>query len=234
MRSLSHIRSLTIWNFITTLAISASVAIWPSGIGVAISRGAFALSPSYDVRRYGAKGDGASNDTRALQSAIDAAAGRGGGLVLLPPGSYLSGTIHLRSRVTLRLSRGATLVASTRDTDFDPYESPPPGSISSAEVTWTFENPRKKSINSASSDLLPRTVDNPDTTYSHYSLIVGDGVSDVSIDGFGTIDGNRTQKRRSKADRAQELPPRRHRRRPRRPSCGESSATSVLTIIAPT
>jgi polygalacturonase len=152
------------------------------------------VSPYCDVRRYGAKGDGATNDTTALQAAIDAAAWRGGGVVLLPPGRYLSGTIHLRSRVTLRLARGATLIAGTQDADFDPYEAPSAGSISSARAAWAAKEIRHPMDSAFRPDLLPKTVDNADTTYSHYSLIVGDGLSDVTIDGFGTIDGNRTRR----------------------------------------
>jgi Glycosyl hydrolases family 28/Pectate lyase superfamily protein len=221
------IHSPTIRKIVTALAILPIVATCQGSI--AVPQTAFALSPYYDVRSYGAKCDGTNNDTRALQAAIDAAAWRGGGVVLLPPGRYLSGTIHLRSRVTLRLALGATLIASPQDADFDPYESPPPGSISSAKVTWAAKDIRQHPINPAfrpellqeleeltreavallrsallrrlrdvlrqrTLRLLSRTVDNPDTTYSHYSLIVGDGLSDVTIDGFGTIDGNRTRR----------------------------------------
>ena len=62
----------------------------------------------YDVKTYGARGDGLAKDTWALQAAIDAAAKRGGGQVFLPPGKYLCGTLHLRSNVSLRLAGSAT------------------------------------------------------------------------------------------------------------------------------
>jgi Pectate lyase superfamily protein len=101
LRARSVIHSLTIWKAATAFAILAIALGWPGNIAVGAS--AFVMSPYYDVSCYGAKGDGATNDTTALQAAIDAAASRGGGVVLLPPGSYLSGTIHLRSRVTLDL-----------------------------------------------------------------------------------------------------------------------------------
>jgi polygalacturonase len=188
-------RGSGLWKVVSTFTILAIVATWRASTGGAVSRSDFGSSSYYDVRRYGAKGDGATKDTTALQAAIDDAARRGGGVVLLPVGRYLSGTIHLRSQVTLRLARGATLIASRQDTDFDPYESPPPGSISSAKVTWAAEDVRQHTINSAlRPDLMAKTVDNPDTTYSHYSLIVGDSLSNVTIDGFGTIDGNRTRR----------------------------------------
>lgn len=66
----------------------------------------------HDVRSFGAKGDGTTLDTAAIQKAIEAAAD-GGGRVVFPPGRYLSGTIHLKSRVTLHLLKDATLVGST-------------------------------------------------------------------------------------------------------------------------
>ncbi len=114
---------------------------------------------------------------------------------MVPPGRYLSGTIHLRSNVTLRLIHGATLIASADDADFDPYEPPPAGSISSGRITWVVTNVLHPPFHAASKpDLLRKTVDNPDTTYCHYSLIVGDGVSNVNVDGSGTIDGNRTRR----------------------------------------
>ncbi|MDP3001420.1 MAG: glycosyl hydrolase family 28-related protein, partial [Bryobacterales bacterium] len=85
---------------------------------------ALAAAP-YDVRGYGAKGDGATKDTAAIQSAIDAAARQGGGTVFVPPGNYLCGTLHLRSNITLELSAGATLTASRDRKDFAEYESLP-------------------------------------------------------------------------------------------------------------
>ncbi len=72
----------------------------------------------FDVREHGATGDGLVSATVALQAAIDACALAGGGQVLFPPGRYLSGTIHLRSGVTLHLEAGATLVGTTNLTEY--------------------------------------------------------------------------------------------------------------------
>lgn len=71
-----------------------------------------------NVRDYGAKGDGATKDTRAIQSAIDACAKKGGGTVTLPEGNYLSAPIVLKSNITLHLDKGAALLGSTDHADY--------------------------------------------------------------------------------------------------------------------
>ena len=71
-----------------------------------------------DVRSHGAKGDGSTPDTAAIQAAIDARRDAGGGQVIFPAGRYLSGTIHLRSKVSLWFEAGATLVGTTNLADY--------------------------------------------------------------------------------------------------------------------
>ncbi len=119
----------------------------------------------HNVRTYGAKGDGVAKDTAAVQAAIDAAAREGGGVVLVPPGNYLCGTIRLKSHITLDISPGARLAASPDEPDFDKYEQ------------------------------LPfKPVDDRETTYFHYALLRGEGVEHVAIQGRGLIDGNRSKR----------------------------------------
>ena len=65
-----------------------------------------------DVRRFGATGDGIAIDTPAINRAIDYAAARGGGTVLVPAGTYACYTIRLKSRVTLRLENGAVILGA--------------------------------------------------------------------------------------------------------------------------
>jgi len=74
--------------------------------------------PEFDVRKYGALGDGKNLDTQAIQSAIDAAAQAGGGVVRLAPGTYLAGSLQLKSHIDLRLETGATLLGSTSLSDY--------------------------------------------------------------------------------------------------------------------
>ena len=71
----------------------------------------------FDVRQFGAIGDGKTFDTTAIQKALDACAGTGG-TVKFPPGTYLSQPLKLHSRTTLDLTAGATLQAGTNQSDF--------------------------------------------------------------------------------------------------------------------
>jgi polygalacturonase len=132
----------------------------------------------FDVRAFGAVGDGQTIDSPAIDRAIEAAAAAGGGTVHLPAGTYASYTIHLKSHVGLYLDHGATLLAAApaNGAGFDPAE-PGPGNA--------FQ----------------------DFGHSHWhnSLMWGDGLEDVSISGHGLIDGKgltRNQSERSPAGTA--------------------------------
>lgn len=72
----------------------------------------------YDVRAFGATGDGRTDDTEALQAAVRACHAAGGGTVRVPAGTYLARPFELRSFVTLELEAGATLLASPRLADY--------------------------------------------------------------------------------------------------------------------
>lgn len=74
---------------------------------------------TYNVRDFGASGIKTNNDQAAIQKAIDACAMGGGGIVLLPPGEYSSGTIHLRSHVRLHIEAGAILYSIKEKSAFD-------------------------------------------------------------------------------------------------------------------
>jgi polygalacturonase len=76
----------------------------------------------FDVVRFGAVGNGTTASTAGLQRALDAAGDAGGGLVFVPPGTYLTGALSLRSHCVLFLAAGATLRASQNPGDFPPMK----------------------------------------------------------------------------------------------------------------
>lgn len=122
---------------------------------------AYATSADYDVRTYGAKGDGKTLDHKAINAAIDACVAQGGGRVVVPAGTYLCGSIHLKSNVELHLTPGATILAA-------------PASMKAYDDAETFGGPEYQ---------------DGGHTYFHNSLIWAEGQSNVSITGRGTIDG---------------------------------------------
>jgi polygalacturonase len=71
-----------------------------------------------NVHTYGAKADGVTKDTQAIQAAIDACEHKGGGTVVLEAGTYLSAPIVLKSNITLHLDKGATLLGSADHADY--------------------------------------------------------------------------------------------------------------------
>ncbi len=117
----------------------------------------------FDVRDHGATGNGSAIDGPAINQAIDAAHAAGGGIVLLPPGRYLSFSIRLRSRVTLAIDEGATLVA-TRPGALGAYDPP--------------------------EDRGPQLYQDFGHSHWHNSLIWADGAHDIAIIGKGRIDGS--------------------------------------------
>jgi polygalacturonase len=123
---------------------------------------ASAQTTVYDVKKYGAKGDGKNLDTKAIEKAIDAAAQAGGGTVYFPAGDYLSVTIDLKNNIALYIDQGATIIAAT------PGEG------------VQYDIPEK-----ADNDLYQ------DYGHSHFnnSLIVGVNLHDISIAGPGRIWG---------------------------------------------
>src|SRR5437763_7293240 len=132
-------------------------------------------SSVYDVRAFGAKGDRKTLDTVAINKAIDAAAAAGGGTVILPAGTYLSVSIHLKSNITLQLDQGATILAA----------DPVPG-----KVTYDLPEPTDWDMYQ-------------DFGHSHWqnSLIWGIGLENISIIGPGSIDGKGLTRRSPRARR---------------------------------
>jgi polygalacturonase len=117
----------------------------------------------YDVRSFGAQGDGRTLDTEAINAAIEAAGAAGGGTVRFAAGTYPSFSIRLKSNVSLYLDPGAILLAADPSNANGRYDAPEPNE-------W---------------DLYQ------DFGHSHWqnSLIWGIGLENVSIVGQGLIDG---------------------------------------------
>jgi polygalacturonase len=119
----------------------------------------------FDVRAFGAVGDGKALDTPAINRAIEEATAAGGGTVYLRAGNYLCYSIHLKSNVALFLDQGATIVAA--DPASDPAQSYDP-----AESNKPWEDYQDYGHN-----------------HWHNSLIWGEGLNDISILGPGLIWG---------------------------------------------
>lgn len=86
----------------------------------------------YDVSDYGAIADGRTLNTLAIQKAIDECSARGGGLVTFHPGTYLSGSIFIKSGVNLNIPKGVTILGSTELKDYPELNS----RIAGIEMRW--------------------------------------------------------------------------------------------------
>ncbi|MDP4285299.1 MAG: glycosyl hydrolase family 28-related protein [Bacteroidota bacterium] len=119
-------------------------------------------NPFYNVKDYGAKGNGKNLDSKAINKAIDVAAAAGGGTVYFPAGNYLSVTIHLKSNIALYLDQGATIIAAETSPSAQ-YDLP------------------EKNANEIYQDY--------GHCHFHNSLIVGENLENISILGPGRIWG---------------------------------------------
>ncbi|MCM1449009.1 MAG: hypothetical protein NC082_01565, partial [Clostridiales bacterium] len=116
----------------------------------------------YDVREFGAKGDGTALDSPAINNAIETAVAAGGGEIYLPAGTYLCGSIRLKSNIHLNLASGSTILAA-------------PAEMNAYDESESFGG-------------FPEYQDGGHT-YFHNSLIWAEDAENVSITGHGMIDG---------------------------------------------
>ncbi len=118
-------------------------------------------SAFYNVKAFGAIGNGKHLDQLAINKAIQNCADHGGGTVYLPAGTYLCGSIHLKSNINLMIDAGATILGAP---------------------------PESKAYDEA--EPFPDTAyQDGGHTYFHNSLIWGENLTNVSITGRGKIDG---------------------------------------------
>lgn len=113
-------------EMLATLSLAAA-ATPLSAAPLGAANGAKAGLRIFDVTEFGATGDGKTLDTASINRAVDACHSAGGGMVYLPPGTYLSGTVILQSNVTLYVEAGATLLGSKSLADFSPQPGPAAG-----------------------------------------------------------------------------------------------------------
>jgi polygalacturonase len=118
------------------------------------------MAAVFDVRSFGAKGDGKSQDRDAINKAIDAAVAAGGGTVSFPAGTFVSGSIRLRSNITLNLDAGSIIEASGETASYDAAEP------NQWDKFQDFGH-----------------------SHWHNSLIWGEGLENISIVGPGLISG---------------------------------------------
>jgi polygalacturonase len=107
-----------------------------------------ANAQTFDIQKFGAIGDGKTLNTEAVQKAIDACNLNGGGTVIIPTGTFIIGTVYLKSYVHLYLETGAILRGSPELKDYAPYNK------------------------------------------VHYGMIYAENAENITISGFGNIDGN--------------------------------------------
>lgn len=145
-------------RFVLSAACATLVTAGLADRAQAVAAGVFE-----DVRRHGARGNGTTIDSPAINRAIAAAARRGGGTVVVSPGRYLCFTLRLRDNIALVLSAGATIVAADPALHGAHYDPP--------------EN------------YLEEQFQDFGITHVHNSLIRGDGLTNIAILGPGQIHG---------------------------------------------
>jgi hypothetical protein len=141
----------------TAIAITAAL---PLGGAAQAATARPQAPPVFNVRDFGAKGNGSANDTPAVNKAIAAASKAGGGIVEFPAGKYLGGgSIHMMSNVTLDLAAGSTILGASSG-----YDAPEPNSFSKYQ---DFGH-----------------------SHFHDALIWGENLTNIGFTGSGTITGN--------------------------------------------
>jgi polygalacturonase len=153
------------------LAAAATTAMPAAYAAAQRSPNPLAVQSIFDIRTYGALGDGKAVDSPAINKAIEAAAAAGGGTVLFPPGTWLCFSIRLKSHVALHLSQGATILAA---------DSPLPNATTGYDG-GVYDAAEPNTAWDAYQDY--------GHNHWHNSLLWGEGINDISITGPGLIYG---------------------------------------------
>ncbi|MVN20534.1 glycoside hydrolase family 28 protein [Mucilaginibacter arboris] len=94
------------------------------GLLICLNTIVFAQKKTYNITDFGARNDAKTINTAAIQKAIDACFENGGGMVYVPPGTFITGTFSLKSNVNLYLENGATLKGSANLKDYKSFTQP--------------------------------------------------------------------------------------------------------------
>ena len=121
----------------------------------------------FDITAHGAKGDGTTLNTQMIQQAVDACHEAGGGVVSVPKGVFLTGSLRLKSGVVLRMEKDAILRGSPKITDY---------AIETAELHWFDAQDRLNMFKSINTQHRP-------------ALIYAEDAEQVRLEGSGVIDG---------------------------------------------
>ncbi len=182
MKSFNSIRR----DFLRTGSLGiAAAAIPASSLAASAQNGAATAAAAqgiFDVRKYGATGDGKTLDSDAVNRAIEAAVAAGGGVVVFPAGSYLCFSIHLKSQVHLHLLQGSAIVAA---------DSPLPGEQTGYRG-GVYDAAEPKTGWDAYQDY--------GHNHWHNSLLWGEDIHDLSITGPGLIWGKGLSNGRGRKD----------------------------------
>lgn len=126
-------------------------------------------SESINLKDFGVAGNANTLDTSFIQKAIDTASEKGCTLII-PSGTYLTGSLHLKNNLHIHLEPGAVILGSQKKEDYNPYEKLD----------------------------FPNDADH-ETSFFHHSLFWGENIENVSITGYGTINSNFTKRGGPKA-----------------------------------
>lgn len=125
---------------------------------------------AYTITKFGAKGDGTTDCTAAINRTIEKCSKKGGGTVIVPAGTFLTGTVYMKSGVELRLEKGAVILGAAEPEHY--------ASLKTEKDLSRYDSGQGTANANCSTDERWTKA-----------LILGVGLQDIAITGEGTIDG---------------------------------------------